>query len=90
MTSPYDRETVATKLCELAANQVDADPTQVKVDTHFRNDLGFDSLDEAEYVMTVEEAFGVDIPNEDASEIRTVQHALDALYPLLVDASQVS
>jgi acyl carrier protein len=41
------------------------------------NDLGADSLDTVELVMALEEEFGVEIPDEDAEKITTVQQALD-------------
>jgi acyl carrier protein len=49
----------------------------VKPEASFVNDLGADSLDTVELVMALEEEFGVEIPDEDAEKIITVQNAID-------------
>ena len=50
---------------------------QVSVDSHFFDDLGADSLDLVELIMSMEEEFEVDISDEDAEKIVTVQDAID-------------
>ena len=45
--------------------------------THLVDDLGADSLDTVELVMAFEEGFDIEIPDEDAEKIRTVQDAID-------------
>ncbi len=57
---------------QLGANEEDVVPSASFVDT-----LGADSLDTVELVMALEEEFGVEIPDEDAEKITTVQHAID-------------
>ncbi len=57
---------------QLGANEEDVVPAASFVDT-----LGADSLDTVELVMALEEEFGVEIPDEDAEKITTVQHAID-------------
>jgi acyl carrier protein len=49
----------------------------VTPDASFTDDLGADSLDLVEFVMAMEEKFDIDIPDEDAENITTVQKALD-------------
>ena len=49
----------------------------VKPESSFVNDLGADSLDTVELVMALEEEFGVEIPDEDAEKIASVQNAID-------------
>ena len=49
----------------------------VKNESSFQDDLGADSLDTVELVMALEEAFGTEIPDEDAEKITTVQAAID-------------
>ena len=44
---------------------------------HFTNDLGLDSLDVVEMVMALEEQFGIDMSNQDAEKIHSVQDAID-------------
>lgn len=53
------------------------DPTQVKPEANFANDLGADSLDVVELVMALEEEFEIEIPDEAAEKIQTVQAAVD-------------
>ncbi|MCI3999977.1 acyl carrier protein, partial [Klebsiella pneumoniae] len=56
----------------LGVNEAD-----VKNESSFQDDLGADSLDTVELVMALEEAFGCEIPDEDAEKITTVQLAID-------------
>ncbi|MCK5351214.1 acyl carrier protein [bacterium] len=57
---------------QLGANEADVTP-----DAHFVDDLGADSLDTVELVMKFEEDFDIEIPDEDAEKIQTVQDAID-------------
>jgi len=57
---------------QLGANEADVIP-----DAHFVDDLGADSLDTVELVMKFEEDFDIEIPDEDAEKIQTVQDAVD-------------
>ena len=50
---------------------------EVTASASFQDDLGADSLDIVELVMAFEEAFDIEIPDEDAEKIRTVQDAVD-------------
>ncbi len=57
---------------QLGVNEPDVSP-----DVHFVDDLGADSLDTVELVMKFEEDFDIEVPDEDAEKIRTVQDAID-------------
>lgn len=50
---------------------------EVNPESRFVEDLGADSLDTVELVMALEEEFGIEIPDEDAEKIATVQNAID-------------
>ena len=62
---------------DIVASQLGVDKAGVKPEASFANDLGADSLDTVELVMALEEKFGVEIPDEDAEKIATVQNAVD-------------
>jgi acyl carrier protein len=53
------------------------DPSKVTAEASFVDDLGADSLDTVELVMALEEEFEIDIPDEEAEKIVTVQDAVD-------------
>lgn len=61
---------------EIIAKQLGVDISEVKPDASFVDDLGADSLDTVELVMAFEEAFNVQIPDEDAEKIIKVEDAI--------------
>ena len=67
---------VEEKVKELIAKQLGVHATDVVPDASFVEDLGADSLDTVELVMAFEEAFGIEIPDEDAEKIAKVQDAI--------------
>lgn len=56
--------------------QLDVDEKDIKPESTFIDDLGADSLGLVELVLAFEEAFEIDIPDEDTEKIRTVQDAV--------------
>ena len=66
-----------TKLQSIVGLQLGIDPSNVKPEANFTKELGADSLDVVELVMAIEEAFDIDIADEAAGNIYTVQDALD-------------
>ena len=68
---------VTQKVIEIAAEQAGVDPLQVTRETHFVNDLGYDSLDAVEFIMKLEDVFGVSVPDDEAEKIQTVGQAVD-------------
>ena len=65
-----------SKVKEIIINELGVDPEKVTSEASFVEDLGADSLDTVELVMAFEEEFGVDIPDEDAEQMRTVGDAI--------------
>ena len=61
----------------IVAEQLGVEAEKVTPGASFANDLGADSLDTVELVMALEEKFKIEIPDEDAEKIVTVQDALD-------------
>jgi len=68
---------VGAKVKEIIAEQLNQDAGGIDTAAHFVNDLGADSLDVVELVMAFEEAFDLEIPDEDAEKIQTVQDAIN-------------
>ena len=68
---------VADKVKQIIVEQLGVDEGQVDPSASFVVDLGADSLDIVEMVMAFEEAFDLDIPDEDAEKIKTVKDAID-------------
>lgn len=62
----------AQKVKDIIVEQIGVNPDQVTPDAKFVEDLGADSLDVVELVMAFEDAFGTDIPDEDAEKLATV------------------
>jgi acyl carrier protein len=65
------------KVKKIVSDQLGVDDSKVVPDANFANDLGADSLDTVELVMALEEEFDIEIPDEAAEEIATVQAAVD-------------
>jgi acyl carrier protein len=61
---------------QIIVEQLGVDEAEVTAKASFVDDLGADSLDTVELVMAFEEAFDIEIPDEDAEKIRTVQDAV--------------
>ena len=61
---------------QIIVEQLGVDEGEVTPNASFVDDLGADSLDTVELVMAFEEAFDIEIPDEDAEKIRTVQDAV--------------
>ena len=68
---------VAGKVKEIIVEQLGVTPEQVTPEASFIEDLGADSLDTVELVMALEEEFDIQVPDEEAEKITTVQQAVD-------------
>ncbi len=67
---------VEDKVKQIIVEQLGVDEAEVTPNASFVDDLGADSLDTVELVMAFEEAFDLEIPDEDAEKIRTVRDAV--------------
>jgi acyl carrier protein len=76
---------ILEKVSSIVADQLCLEASQVHPDANFSSELGADSLDVVELVMALEEAFGIEIPDEAASEISTVQEAVNYIQQKLDD-----
>ena len=68
---------IEEKVKQIIVEQLGVDEGEVTPTASFVDDLGADSLDTVELVMALEEAFDVEIPDEDAENIRTVKDAIE-------------
>jgi acyl carrier protein len=68
---------IEEKVKQIVVEQLGVDEAEVTSQASFVDDLGADSLDTVELVMAFEEAFDMEIPDEEAEKIKTVQDAID-------------
>ena len=65
------------KVVDIIVDELAVDADEITSEASFIDDLGADSLDVVEFVMAFEEEFDIEIPDEDAEKIQTVQQAVD-------------
>ncbi|HYX52544.1 MAG TPA: acyl carrier protein [Candidatus Limnocylindrales bacterium] len=65
------------RVTQIIVDQLGVEPSEVTSTASFVDDLGADSLDRVELIMAFEEQFSLEIPDEDAEKIVTVQDAFD-------------
>ena len=70
-------EEIQNKVVETVVKNLGVDKNKVKPEAKFIDDLGADSLDLVELIMQFEEDFGLEIPDDDAEKILSVQNAID-------------
>ncbi len=71
MSEHYD------KIKEIIMDKLGVENSKITMEAHFINDLGADSLDTVELIMQFEEDFNIEIPDDDAEELRSVGQAID-------------
>ena len=68
-----DADKTFEKVRDIVVEQLGVEADEVSIDSTFIDDLGADSLDIVELIMAFEEEFGIEIPDEAAEKIKTVQ-----------------
>jgi acyl carrier protein len=71
-----DKEQIEKKVRDIICSQLEVKPEQVKATASFTEDLKADSLAVVELVLALEEQFGMEIPDEDTEQIKTVGDAI--------------
>ncbi len=71
------RAEIASKVVEIVAKQMNVEKGTISESTNFQSDLNADSLDVVELVMEFEDAFAVNIPDDQAEKIQTVGQAIE-------------
>ncbi|HEX4485875.1 MAG TPA: acyl carrier protein [Terriglobales bacterium] len=72
-----ENKELLVKVKQIISEQLGVDEDEVTTTASFVDDLGADSLDQVELVMALEEKFEIEIPDDDAEKMRTVQDAID-------------
>ena len=73
---------ITQKMIDIIVEQLNVEKDKVVPGASFVDDLGADSLDLVELIMAMEEGFDIEIPDEDAEKISTVQDAIDYVAKL--------
>lgn len=68
---------IERRVTAVIARELVTDQSSILPSALFSEDLGADSLDLVEIVMALEDQFGIEIPDDDAGRLMTVQHAMD-------------
>lgn len=77
----FSQEDTMQRVKRVIAEKLSVPEENIKPESTLK-DLGADSLDIVEMIMTFEEVFGIEVKDEDAERIKTVQEAVDYMHPL--------
>ena len=75
----FSKEDTVQKVTSIIADKLSRSVDSISLESTFK-DLGADSLDIVEIIMNFEETFGIEIKDEDAEKIKTVQEAVDLIH----------
>lgn len=75
---------ISERIVKLLARQLELSPTEIGADTHIVNDLGADSLDVVELIISVEEEFNILIPEEQAKDLFTVRQIVEYINKIKI------
>ena len=70
-------KTTEQRVISIIAKSLNMKESDISKEANFASDLGTDSLDQVEIMMAFEDEYGIEIPDEDASKIKTVKDAID-------------
>jgi acyl carrier protein len=82
------QEEIFGKVKDLVSKQLSIDEKEITSDASFIEDLGADSLDTVELIMSLEEEFDIEIPDEEAEKIKTVQNVVDYILNHLASGAK--
>ncbi|MBR4035364.1 MAG: acyl carrier protein [Oscillospiraceae bacterium] len=72
-----DRAQITEKLFEIVCDFLELDPDEITLDSDLREDFDADSLDMVDIIMDIEDAFGVEVPDEVLDKLVTVKDVVD-------------
>ncbi len=84
------KQEILEKVQAIVIEQLEVEQEQVTPTANFATDLGADSLDAVELVMALEEAFEIEIPDEDAEKIGSVQQAVDYIEQIAISTASLA
>ena len=73
----------ADQIIDIIAKQTHIPKEKIQPEAGFDTDLGFDSLEQVEFIMALEESFNIEVPDEEAEKIKTVQQAISKVEQLI-------
>ncbi len=82
------KEEIFNRVKTILIDKFDRDESELTNDTSFVNDLNFDSLDQVEFVMALEDEFDLNIPDEQAEKIQTMGQAVESIEHFLTEGTQ--
>ena len=82
------KDEIRAKIKKIVVENLGVSEDQVTDDAQFSQDLGADSLDQGELVMSLEEEFGAEIRDEDADSLNTVGDAINYIEQRMADKAQ--
>ncbi len=77
------KEEIQVEVSKILVEHLGVDSDKIKDDSDFVSDLGADSLDAVEIIMAIEEHFDIEIPDEEAETMTTVQKTVDVIIAKL-------
>jgi acyl carrier protein len=78
-----ERAEIESRMIDLLVDELGIDRDKITMEATFEEDLEVDSLGVVELLMAIDDAFGVEIPDEDAEQITTVREAIDMVAGFL-------
>ena len=78
----------SSRITKIIKEQLGVEESEVKPEARFIDDLGADSLDTVEILMAIEEEFGIEIPDEDAENAKTVEDVISYIDNLLANVKK--
>jgi len=84
-----DKAAIKEKVIDIIADKLGIEKETITPEAHVIDDLGADSLDVVELIMALEETFDIEIPDEDAEKIRTVQDIFDYIDKVVANAAYI-
>lgn len=83
MPSTVSRERVLERVCMHAASYAGVDAAEVTERSRYGVDLNFDSMSDVEFVIAVEEEFGLSLPDEQIERVETIGQTVDLILPAI-------